>query len=664
MSASRNFTSFLDSNLAALHAWNPWLVERLRAVGDQPCPDPTDPAASCSWQLTTGRDGTLTYARRISSPAVGGGAPEIAIQWLGGTSMPASSAVPLAANLEPGTHNGLGIGIGTGYEWRTLAARLASYQMIFVLEDDLATLRRVLEICDLSEVLQRGKIILLGGPESEAQLQHVLRAHPGIVPPDVMHPLPTLSPERRNELLAIGERIIRAAINAQAPVALAAQQALDQAWSAAPSESAGHGESRRIMGLLFARSHRFDRVSPELLAAAAQAGQQVTTLQVDHHTSASLLYRAQQVAACKPDLLLGDLFRAQMEIGTSGESGGGLAKVPVYTLLPPAARAGTWDPARMVWVHTLAPIDRVICHDDATRRKLQAAGFATGQIILLPLAVTPSGRPGTALAATPSQTGTVTVTAAGLNLRHRVALLGEIFATDPETYGLVLPTHQAVWQAATQIITEEFARLHPGLISDVLRRAQQRCGVDLRDPVLTESLERGIRDILLATLTVRALAQNLTQAGMALQLLGSGWSVPNTSNEKTPSPLPAGAQTLPYDAPDAWNQVAVVVHFTADGHVPPALLEAPFSGVPIVCLQSPAADWPGGLSTLFEPGKHYVTSSLTRLVPTLRGLLRDAPRRAALAAGAAEHLSQYHTWEKRLAELLAAPHILNLSRDR
>ena len=648
-----DFTGFLNANLAALHAWNPLLAERLRTLPEHPLDTTSDPSA---WKLTTGRDGTITYARRIMAPSVGGGVPETIIQWLGGTSMPASSAAPLASNLEPGAHNGLGISIGTGYEWRALANRLASYQMIFVLEDDLANLRMVLEICDLSDVLQRGKVILLGGTELEAgtQLQHVLNVHPGIVPPDVMHPLPTLAPERRNDMLAIGERIIRAAITAQAQTAVAAQQALDQCWQVAKSSGDSKEEGgRRIMGLLFARPQRFGRISPELLAAAAQDGHhQVTTLQVDHHTSASLLFRAQQVASFRPDLLLGDLYRAQLEIGTSG--GGGLALVPVYTLVPPDAKAGTWDPDRMVAASTLAPADRVICHDDASRRKLLAAGFTDQQIILLPLAITspmaalPSAAP---LSSPPpvSSSESVISTAAPLVLRHRVALLSENFSTDPNTYGLVLPTHQALWQAVCQIITEEFARLHPGLIGDVLRRAQQRSGVELRDPVLTDSLQRGLRDILLATLPARALAQTLAQAGLALQLLGSGWDAPD---DKPPYPLPTGAQAVPYDAPDAWNQVAVAVHFTADGHIPPALLEAPFAGVPIVCLQTPAADWPGGLSTLLEPGKHYVTTALNQLIPTLRSLLRDAPRRAALAAAAAYHLRLNHTWEKRLAELL------------
>ena len=118
---------------------------------------------------------------------------------------------------DPAQHGGnaIGLGIGTGFEWRTLCGRLARHQMLFVLETDLTAARLALSICDVTALVSSAKLVLLVGeqPEAvEAQLLSFLAANHGVDPPSVMHALGTLSAERRNMLLSLGERIIRRAI--------------------------------------------------------------------------------------------------------------------------------------------------------------------------------------------------------------------------------------------------------------------------------------------------------------------------------------------------------------------------------------------------------------------------------------------------------------------
>jgi hypothetical protein len=608
--------SFLATNLDALRRWTRRSAELIAAAA---------PAAGFAWRL--GRDGLPTFARASADGAT--------IEWLGGTSMPSVSAESLVSSMDPGAGNGLALGIGSGAEWPALLARLRPHQMLFVLESDLGLLRMALEITDLRAPLASGRLILLAGPESEsaAQLAALLAEHPGYTPPTVMHPLPTLSPERRNELLTLGERLIRPAVTAHAlALAQAAQQLATGSTRAVDGGGAIARPPRRIYALLATPEYRGQRSGPELLGALARCAT-TESLYVDRFESADPLLWARRIAAFAPDLLLSDLDRAHLGLPFSAE-------LPVYTLVEPEFTAGAgeyWAPERLPRSETFGPADRLICHAGAHRDRLRAAGFSAAQMLLIPPAI---ALPDTSLA--PAET------AAG---RHRVALVGDVASVDPEQYGLNLPSHVDVWQAACAIVREEALHTRAAAPADILRRAQQRAHVDLQDAVVADSLERGIRDILLPSLTLWTVATQLGQAGIALKLIGRGWDEP-----KAAAALPGGAVvTLPDGAGAVWEEVAVALWIAPDGHVAPLLLEAPFFGVALVGLHQTAgaasAESGGGMWELLTPPQQAVAAKPGQLVATLRSLLREGPRRQSLALAAAEHIRGHHLWDHRATML-------------
>jgi len=354
---------------------------------------------------------------------------------------------------------------------------------------------------------------------------------------------------------------------------------------------------------------------------------------VDRFESADPLLWARRIAAFAPDLLLSDLDRAHLGLPFSAE-------LPVYTLVEPEFTAGAgeyWAPERLPRSETFGPADRLICHAGAHRDRLRAAGFSAAQMLLIPPAI---ALPDTSLA--PAET------AAG---RHRVALVGDVASVDPEQYGLNLPSHVDVWQAACAIVREEALHTRAAAPADILRRAQQRAHVDLQDAVVADSLERGIRDILLPSLTLWTVATQLGQAGIALKLIGRGWDEP-----KAAAALPGGAVvTLPDGAGAVWEEVAVALWIAPDGHVAPLLLEAPFFGVALVGLHQTAgaasAESGGGMWELLTPPQQAVAAKPGQLVATLRSLLREGPRRQSLALAAAEHIRGHHLWDHRATML-------------
>ncbi|PKN57063.1 MAG: hypothetical protein CVU56_12800, partial [Deltaproteobacteria bacterium HGW-Deltaproteobacteria-14] len=150
-----------------------------------------------------------------------------------------------------------------------------------------------------------------------------------------------------------------------------------------------------------------------------------------------------------------------------------------------------------------------------------------------------------------------------------------------------------------------------------------------------------------------ALIRTLAAAGLPLLVRGHGWP------EAAPRlALPAGADVDLGGHVDAATATALlragVVVSTADWEDRPVpmlklrVLEAAFAGACQVAAACPE------LGAHFTPDEVAPYADATDLVAVLRGLLADAPRRAAMAAAAHDRARREHTWETRLAELIAA----------
>lgn len=587
-------------NFAALERWNPAAAAMLAAA-----------PLSEAWQAVTGRDGSPTFAQ-VTADGSG-------IVWLGGTSMPRETAAAMTASLEPGAVNGLGAGIGTGHEWRALVGRLHASQMLFVLESDPILVKLALTATDLADLLNAGRLVLLVASDAETagkQLQACLDAHPGLEAPSVIHPLASLTAAQRHTLVSMGEQMLRQAMTRRAVQAaeLAAQLA------AAPASPAG------LLALLVQGVSWPQRVLGEVVEALESRVPELPRLAVDHYASGSVIARLQALLKHRPRVIVSDLFRPQLGVTPP-------ASMAIWTFVPPRPPAAYWQPERLASPGSLASGDRIVCHAAAHRRRLIQAGFPEGQVLLLPLGTTAAS------------SGAVVDAE-----RQRVALLADLPSLEPATYGLNLPSHLDLWQAAMDLIADDPFRVHPEMAADLFRRAQRRAGVAVEDPLLAASFERGVRDILLAAAPYVVLAEQLVAAGVPIQLVGGGWDgLPPGSDAVLREPL---ARRGAWNA-DVWNDVAVALHVSPDGSIHPGLLTAPRHGVALAALAHPWDGQPGTLTHILRAGVDVAMTSPGQLVATLRTLLRDAARRKSLADSAAARLQETATWARRV-ELLGA----------
>jgi hypothetical protein len=592
--------SSLSQNISVLRASSHNLAS---AIETAPLPE--------GFTRVTGSDGTLTYHRRLTAPD-----GQRRVEWLGATSMPRASAEAIVGSLNAISNgaNGLGLSIGSGFEWAAFTQKLGRAQMVFVYEPDIAFLRMALEICDLSQFLAQRRIVLLAGSPEEAarQLSSFLDEHLGFEPPTVLHPLPSLPAPRRNSLISSGESIVRHAAAARqacvTPLPRRIATALQQ-------RSSGHEEASTIAFLISPRYAAERPVQSEARKRNAQC------IFIDRHDAASSALRLVVLAdelerrrtgqgSAANVRILSDLFRVQLATVPP--------EIPVETWVPPLIGPAYWD--RVSPADSFAPHDRIVVHFGTHLEQLRARGISRDLIELRPIVPAPGAAP---------------IVRPELALRHRVAMIADLPASDAASLGIELPTHQAVFAAACDLVRADYLTLHPGMAPDLLRRTLTRAGVDpqTQDVALKEPMLRIIREVLIPSLPPLALAETLVNQGIALTLIGH-W--PGLEQRIKGNESAHHARIVPFEdyTRAQWHDVAVLAHLSPSGTVSPLLWDAIAAEVTAVAPDHPSDRHPGSLATLLAPESQYARSSPQQFVASLKSLLRDSTRRQKLSAAA------------------------------
>jgi hypothetical protein len=528
--SSADPSELLGRNCAALEQWLPGVAELVRRTADDP-----------AWQRAIGRDGTPTFQRKIDDHTV---------EWFGGTSMPAASAKALTKSMDPGETSGLGIGIGTGFEWQALLKRVVSGRSVIALETDAARVRRAFQVCDLSAEISAGKILVIIGESAGDELCGLLERHVGFEAPRVMHPLPTVIGAERSAMLTAGEAMVRRAV-------LLRHEQLRLVASAV-------NEMKEWAGAMVIAPTPRDRWDLPIVEAARRAGEPLVLF--DRPAEASLAWWLRMVERHRPAVVRSTLLRANFE-----------------GLLPAAIGVETWlaegvgrDPAVLAACKNLGGNDRLLVQRSADVEVLRGAGVA-GEIVV----AVPTGSVGEA--------GTRASGAA-------VAIVCDRLPYDAESCELTLPSHAAVWDAALSLVTARPWEMRPGMGKNILRDAQRKIGVELRDAVIEASIERGTEWLLLRGARVEALAALIAGWGIPVKLIGVGWEKvgdvkgvthcerPRADRGEAQGYYPwawAGDAREEREGGDGvWNDVGALLHL--ERGVNPAVREAAQAGVKIV----------------------------------------------------------------------------------
>ncbi len=545
-----------------------------------------------------GTDKTPTCMRLLTLPD-----GKKQVQWLGYTSMPAASAPHIIKTLDAHSNgqNGLGLSIGTGFEWVAFVQKLSRAQLLYVYEPDLANLRMALEICDLARLLEERRIILLAGTAESAaqQLAEFLARNIGFDPPAVLHPLPTLMGERRNPFLSAGEAIVRRAVLERQALLnqLHEKLARDRQspdWPGA--RTSAHPPA--VLAFLLTPRYPLERpIQQQIPQLAAPA------VYLDRHDTASVALRFELLArhaARGPVRIFSDLFRAQLSHLP--------AEISIETWIPPLIGPAFWE--RLPPAETFSPGDKIIVHHAHHADLLKARGIPEKQIEirLLDSAVWKSQVPNPV--SQKSEAGS----------QKSIALLADLPITDPAALGIQLPTHLAVFAAAREMIVNDYLTVHPGMAADILRRALTRAGVDpkIDDPALKDAMLRIIRDVLIPAVPLLTLAVNLAKEGLPLLLIGDWLNLQ--------LPVPSNVEFVRFEEMDgkAWARAGILVHLDPRGIVSATLLGATANGTRLVHAAHPTDRLAGSLPQYVTSEKDFPAPQ--NLIATLKQWLRDPAR--------------------------------------
>ena len=482
-------TPAFRANLAAIEKSQPELAARLCGV--------TPPAGT---RITTGRDGSPVAVLAEDAESV---------QWLGGSSMPTVSA-PIAVEGHRAPFAGVVLlGIGTGYEPRYLAGRLARHYAVFVAEPDSVRLALGLAAADLSDLIQADRIVLLDG-DVETSLADFLLRHNGFECPAQLYSIP----------------------GTDADAVAGWSTAVQRAATAVQLERAKRLE--KLARGLSGRERGCDLASPRVLVMAPYA---------DHDAES-------HVAAVSESL---------EQMGLAGQVAAARSPASCSTLARLEA-VRDFDPDVLLLINS-GPADLggrlpeslpVVCWflESRTLRAQALAGLEA-----CPLLVAASARVRDELVARGARAETIRIIEPGLDERlfedaaakpmagrsEEILLLADVEDLTPEVVGIRLQTQAKLWRRLVEAARSEIADFSDRRLDNLLKRAEREADVRLTDAEQRAQVRALAAALLPKTLWAVQSAKALLKAGLNVRVLGRNWASQGLADAVIGGPIPEGA---------------------------------------------------------------------------------------------------------------------------
>ena len=459
-------------NLDALATRQPRVAEIIEAA---PWPD------GCAEAV--GRDGSRTF--RLGHE---GGRPA----WLGDSSMPSISAPAILEGLVSDGSNLVLPGVLTGWEAAVLIEKSWPHVAVFVLELDPSLARLALHLRDLSEAIERGRIVLLVGDDPVGALEAVIVDHPGYVFP---------------------AKLVRAP-QCSAAQASAMQAALEAAGGRASAVHQSKMEERAARIRSRAREWAPDKPSVALLSvdpspgAIAQVrrieraldhlGWPFETCMPDRPDRCHLLARLATIDHVEADLVLMiDSIPGALEEHIPDD-------LPTASWILPGGRVDAAAASRCGQGHMY------FCATQGVREALRAAGMEAVRVVEL------------AVGADHLLVGQES----GDERRSsgRVAVFADLPDARPQACGLTMTSHVRLFEEVGAVLARRIQKCSASDAEALLTKAVRKTGIRLTDEVLRRQFIEGIERRLFPRLIGEHVARAMIDAGRQVSLRGVDWS--------------------------------------------------------------------------------------------------------------------------------------------
>ncbi len=579
-------------NLEALVVFGAATAARLRRV-----PPPT------GVRSMTARDGTPTFVWRESEnrPA-----------WLGRTSMPTVRAAELVAAFDPGSRNVLLHGLGGGEEVRLLLGRLAPHQAVFVLEDDETAVVLALQLRDFSQELRQGRLLLFVGSDPWGEMLDFLCNNAGFLTPERVLCWPWFTSA---DIAAVSDRLL--AVSTEVATRRAAAGRASRQGEMTPSRANGETNVAIISNVADCGVLEF---AARLHHAAAAAGLPCCKAVLDSPVCVHPDAVEQRVWDSHPThLVLADVLPEGLQW-----------RLPEAVCIIAVTHGQTLSAD---WLRRIPPSVGLSVRTVPQREQVLAAGIPVERTILLRPAATPG------------------LENVGAHLANGLIVVADGPDPSPESVGLHLSSHLALWHSARSWIERRADRYVDAQAEAALAAAEEHLGIRLRSGEVRQGLLSRIRSVLGPAVIAQKTCQRLLEAGQEFDLYGEGWQhdSPFASRWRGRWPLPNAVRDVL-----AARGVAVIVR--SGGWDSQPMLDCVAAGlVTMVRMpEDPAAAQTDLAPRVLNPACHVVTyGNATELLHKLRHLSESPGDLADRTAEAAAYVNAAHTWIQRIRELLA-----------
>jgi len=571
-------------NLASLRLVQPDLSSRLATLV---LPD--------DWRPALALDGTPTW--RIEPP----GQPA---QWLAQSAAPGTRARALLRDLAAADRNPALASIGTGAELSLLLERLATWQAVYVFEEDELCLSAVLRLVPLARALAESRCVLVPAREEERFLIEWLDRLPGMLPPGNLICLPSLPRPRVEHLHRVCESVVQRTSEHRAA-------RLESLRSRAADPRPPAGPTPRLVTAALTPDPLAQRLALRLASAARRLGWAATECVMDHPRRAGPLPHAERLCEFGPELIVcvnhpwGWL---PLQVGGATFCEWHLSEDDVPATLPAAEST-----------YYLAASPRVA-------RALGNAGAPPDRIVEFFHAADPEA-----------------FAERGETVSPMILLVGHLPDRRPAACGIEHSSHLHLWGAIERAAADAWERCAPLDPDALLRRAEQVSRVRISIHSLRQQWLKLIGRILIPALVLEAAAEIVTAAGLEPVAVGAGWQrldkPPVRVLAENEADLPALAGPRP---------LAVILVGRPDP-LSFALIHAAAAGYPLILHAPAGAGLAAQLGSVLHPGQHLTRFAGSRELRAALAALRADPSPAIRRAQQArEHLRAHHTLEHRL----------------
>lgn len=608
---------WFPGNLAAIAERQPALADALRGVTLPP-----------AWRPVRALDGAPTW--RIEPP---GDAP----RWLADTAAPRMRAEGLLAEVRTADRNPALSAIAAGGELALLLERRSPQQCVYVFVERVEALAAVLRLMPLAGAIREHWCVLIPPDDSRGagaaaiqMLSELLNQQPGLLPPAALIALPGVDGERLSQLQRICEQVAVESAQARAArmerahrnvVSLRTTPRV-RPEAAPPSRAA---EPPRLAVLALSGRGREAWLAAELADSARRLSWPVVECLGDSPLRAHPLVHAEALAAFGPGLML--------TIGHEAD----------LLPLPPSLPVARWclEPAEALGI---APRHGrlLLAASPTIAAMVREAGNCEAE--------TGSDRSASAVEFLWACPRSFVEAEGGYDPTGPLVLLADRPDARPEACGIEQPTHRRLWTAMCERATSGWQGPEIGNAEALLRWAERRCSVQVRDQALRAQLLKIIEFTLIPSMVAETILRRLAEAGGDVMVAGGGWQgiaagsgvrlLAERLIEAEPSELP--------------RPRAAVAVYPAEP-LRPELLCAAGLGWPLLLFRRPGGGERAagsGLGGVFEPKRDYAEwSDLRGLQEALRGLATDAARTGARCGRLRARIASEHTYTERLNAL-------------